>query len=363
MKIDLSSIDTTQFMVHQHVINGEVCYLIQPQFIGVKWTQQNKIFRSSIWDSEGNPVSLSFPKFTNWGENPQNFPVPETLRNTTIVEKLDGSLLIVSKYKGQYILRTRGTSDATQLDNGAELEIFKQTVLPKLAFHNLDTWNVSILFEWVSPMQKIILNYGDQPDWYLVGIVVHDDYSLWTQGALDMFAKNADLKRPVTYSFPSFEDLMSKVEQWKGKEGVCVYSDNGQTIHKIKSAEYLAKHRFKSEATLENTLEIYLAIDCPPYQVFEKHLIETFDYECFEMVRGFASEICDASKTVAKIVDGIDIFIKDNLIQLPSRKEQAIKVIASYGETNRASFVFARLDGKELNKEQIKKLYWQVLKK
>ncbi len=78
-----------------------------------------------------------------------------------MVEKLDGSLLIVSKYNGQYILRTRGTVDASIMANGHELEIFKNTILSKLADNN-DTWDYSVLFEWLSPINKIVLNYGDE---------------------------------------------------------------------------------------------------------------------------------------------------------------------------------------------------------
>jgi hypothetical protein len=47
---------------------------------------------------------------------------------------------------------------------------------------------------------------------------------------------------------------------------------------------------------------------------------------------------------------------------LPSRKEQAQLVISSYGETNRAAFVFKLLDGKSLGKEEYKKLLFQILK-
>jgi hypothetical protein len=90
MKIDLLSIDTVQFYVNQHIIDGNVVYLVHPKNMGVKWTNDNIHLRSSIWDSDGNLVSASFKKFTNWGENPENFPVPESLKNTTVVEKLDG---------------------------------------------------------------------------------------------------------------------------------------------------------------------------------------------------------------------------------------------------------------------------------
>ena len=362
MKIDLNKVDRTQFMVHEHSLNGEVVHLIQPQHIGTKWTQDNKHMRSVVVNYDGEVISAGFPKFTNWGENPDNFPVPNSLRNCTVMEKLDGSLLIVSKYNGQYILRTRGTVDASTLANGHELELFKEKFLKSLTHDTPDTWNVSILFEWVSPINKIVLNYGDEPDWYVVGIVHHSDYSLYSQEDLDMWAKNKRFKRPATYTFTDVNDLLQNVDQWKGKEGVCVYSKNDQSIHKVKSADYLIKHRFKSEATLENTLDLYFSYGKPLYQEFESKLTETFDYECFEMVRGYASQICDASKEVNKIVDGFKSFIDNQLKVLSTRKEQAQKVISSYSESNRSSMIFSLLDGKTLTADQNKKLFWQVLK-
>jgi len=364
MKINLDTIDREQFMVHQHLLNGEVLWLVQPNHIGAKFTQANKYFRSSLWNNDGELVSAGFPKFTNWGENPEHFPVPTSLKGTTIVEKVDGSLLVVSKYKKQYILRTRGTSDATVLNNGAELEIFKQTILPHLTGDG-DTWNISFLFEWVSPLQKIILNYGDQPDWYLVGVVHHSDYSLATQEGLDEWANNnGHLKRPVTYDFPSVQDLMLGVDEWKGKEGVCVYSNGGQTIHKVKSLWYLSLHRMKEAlASFDKVVDVWYTQGEPPYQEFEKNITNQFDFELWQQIRGEASRICDGSKDVQKIIEGMKVFVKDTLLPMPTRKDQAQKVIASYGNTNRASFIFKLLDGKELGSEDRKKLLYQVLKK
>ena len=366
MKIDIDKVDRTQFMVHHfHSRNGEIVHLIQPKNIGTKWTQDNKHMRSVVVNYDGEVISASFPKFTNWGENPEHFPVPNSLKHCTVVEKLDGSTLIVSKYNGQYILRTRGTVDASTMANGFELELFKEKILFPLAKNigNIgETWEFSILFEWVSPINKIVLNYGDEPDWYLVGMICHDDYELYSQSDLDDFAKRHNLKRPATYTFTDVNDLLQNVDQWKGKEGVCVYSKNDQSIHKVKSADYLIKHRFKSEATLENTLDLYFSYGKPLYQEFESKLTETFDYECFEMVRGYASQICDASKEVNKIVDGFKSFIDNQLKVLSTRKEQAQKVISSYSESNRSSMIFSLLDGKTLTADQHKKLFWQVLK-
>lgn len=372
MKIVLNDIDRSQFMVHDHVLNGETVHLVQPQHIGASWNQKNKIFRSSVWDSNGELISAGFPKFTNWGEKPDYFPVPRSLNSATIIEKLDGSLLIVTKWKGQYIIRTRGTVDATTLDNGDELEVFKEIILQKLntAQNNIDTWNISYLFEWVSPRQRIVLSYGEIPDWYLVGIVSHQDYALVTQGKLNLIADDLGLKRPKTYTFNDIDELLANVDQWKGKEGVCVYSHVDQTIHKVKSAWYLVLHHMKSElSSFEKIIDVWLEFGKLDYQAFYKKLSDTFDFELANQVRGDVSRICDGYREVQKIIFGMNLFIKERCLPLGDVKDKKIRgqmakvVIGAYGDTNRASFIFKLLDSKPLDDSDLKKLLFQVLKK
>ena len=155
---------------------------------------------------------------------------------------------------------------------------------------------------------------------------------------------------------------MENIKLWENKEGCVLNYNNSQNQLKFKSQWYLTLHRFKSGATLENTLDLYFSYGKPSYQDFQNKLIETFDYECFEMVRGYASQVCDASKEVNNIVDGFKYFIDNQLKQLNTRKEQAQKVLSSYAQSNRSAMVFTLLDGKNLTSDQEKKLYWQVLK-
>lgn len=364
MKIDLDKVDRTQFMVHHyHSLNGEIVHLIQPQHIGTKWNQDNKHMRSVVVNYEGEVISASFPKFTNYGENPEHFPVPNSLKHCTVVEKLDGSTLIVSKYNGQYILRTRGTVDASTMANGFELELFKSTILSKLQDNN-DTWNYSVLFEWLSPRNVIVLRYSDEPMWKLIGFIDHTDYSLATQDVLDVMAKKYDLLRPEIYTFTDITDMLQIVDKWQDREGVCLYSKNGQTIHKIKAAKYLLLHHLKSElSSLEKIMDVWLEQGMPDYNTFYNYIFTTFDFELAEQIKGTISRIVDGKKEVNKIVDGMNNFVNNRLRSLPSRKEQAQLVISSYGETNRAAFVFKLLDGKSFGKEEYKKLMFQVLKK
>ena len=362
MKIDISSIDRESFMVHEHIIYGEVVYLVQPKHIGAKWKNDNLHFRSSVWNYNGELISASFPKFFNWSEQPDLSPVPNSLKHCTVVEKLDGSTLIVSKYNGQYILRTRGTVDASTMANGFELELFKSTILNKLQDNN-DTWDYSIIWEWLSPINKIVLSYGDEPMWKLIGFINHINYSLAQQDMLDAMAKKYDLLRPEIYTFTDISDMLQIVDKWQNKEGVCLYSKNDQVIHKIKASKYLLLHHLKSElSSLEKVLDVWLEQGMPDYQTFYNYIFTTFDFELAEQIKGTISRICDAKKEVDLIVSGMNEFVNNRLKTLPTRKLQAEQVISAYGNTNRAAFLFKILDNRPLGKEEYKKLLFQVLK-
>jgi hypothetical protein len=336
--------------------------LVQPKHIGAKWKNDNLHFRSSVWNYNGELISASFPKFFNWSEQPDLSPVPNSLKHCTVVEKLDGSTLIVSKYNGQYILRTRGTVDASTMANGFELELFKSTILNKLQDNN-DTWGYSIIWEWLSPINKIVLSYGDEPIWKLIGFINHINYSLAQQDMLDAMAKKYDLLRPEIYTFTDISDMLQIVDKWQNKEGVCLYSKNDQVIHKIKASKYLLLHHLKSElSSLEKVLDVWLEQGMPDYQTFYNYIFTTFDFELAEQIKGTISRICDAKKEVDLIVSGMNEFVNNRLKTLPTRKLQAEQVISAYGNTNRASFLFKLLDGKSLGKEEYKKLLFQVLK-
>ena len=353
-------------MVHQHILNnGEVIWLIQPQHIACQWNKDNIIFRSSVWNDSGELISAGFKKFPNLQEKPDVFPIPTDLKNAIVTSKLDGSLLIVSKYKGQVILRTRGTVDATRLENGYEIEIFKQNFLPLIesSCNNVDTWNTSFLFEWLtaSSDHTIVLKYENVPDWILIGAINHLDYSLWTQGELDKLAKNVGFKRPEQHLFNSVDELVDIVTNWKNKEGVVLYTKDGQSLHKVKSDDYKKKHAFKSNATLENTIELFFTFDKPDFNIFKQKVEELYDWECVQMVIGHISNICDASRNVGQIIKGIENFI--NPLKALPRKDAAMAIMSSYGSSGRSNMAFTLLDGKSLTSDQVKKLYWQVLKK
>lgn len=374
MKIDLQKIDRENFLVHPHEIAGEICYLVQSAHQGAKWAKHNLIFRSSVWNSKGELISASFKKFFNWGEQPELAYTPFSLTangGSQLIEKIDGSTLIVSKYKGQLIIRTRGTVDATKIDNGYEIEILKKKYSKAFQFYdefgvidNKDTISYSYIYEWTSPVNKIVLNYGEEPEIRLIGIIDHNDYKLAQQELLDFFAIQIGVKRPSVFKFDSIKEMLEAVEALKGQEGICCYCNYGQDIRKIKSAWYLALHRMKSElGSIDKVIDFYFTLNRPTYQEFYSYIEKTFDFELAEQVRGQISKICDGMKEVEKLVSYMKNFVEPlSPLKRVSRKDAATAIMQAYGQTNRSGMAFKLLDGKTLQDEDYKKLLYQQLK-
>jgi hypothetical protein len=401
MKIDLNTIDRDQFIVQPNFVGEELCHLVFPQHIGAKWSKSNLHFRSSLWNSEGELISAGFKKFFNYGEQPNLAYTPFSLTangGVNFMEKLDGSTLIVSKYKGELIVRTRGSMHPENMDKaGHEIEILKDKYPVVFGereedialFGPIDTWGFSYVYEWVSPANKIVINHTE-PDLYLLAIIDHIGYTYAPQSRVDVVAKAWGVKRPRRFEFDTFDSMFAAIhaldysettrkkspqevltetrakeqsELTRDFEGFCVYCNKDQDIRKVKSAWYLAMHKLKSElSSIDKVVDLWATLDYPEYQSFINYIEEKFDWEIAQMVRGFASRICEGKKEVDKIVESMHRFVEP--LKTKSRKEAALSIQSAYGETNRGGYCFQILDGKTpLNRDSYKKLLYQVLKR
>ena len=368
MKLDLSKVDLTDFNMFDCEFSGDAAVWIYPKLEGVKWLKTNLIQRSSIWrKSDGELISPGLKKFFNWAQEPDLYPPPDALSTKVkVVEKLDGSCLVISKYKGEFIIRIRRALASSML-NGDEIELFKKKYAEIFKWEGFERDEsarspegpYSLIFEWVTPSNKIVLSYTE-PDIKLIGCVNHENYSYVGQWQLDALARIWKIGRPKYFEYDTIQDMINNVSALKGEEGVCVYYANDQHIRKIKSLDYLMKHRFKAGLTIETVLDLYLEQQEPAYQAFIEEVTKLYDYECGQMAKSFISTVCDAKVKVDQIIAGMLRFV--NSLKTLSRKDAAELIIQSYGNTNRASFVFSLLDGKTLDKKQRKKIYFQIMK-
>jgi hypothetical protein len=315
------------------------------------------MFRSSIWTLDGEPVSLAYRKFVNYGESTAFEPFAINEKGIAFPRKIDGSLLCVSSWRGELIVRTRGTVDARRMENGAEIDYLTQKY-PK-AFDN--TWldnGFSCIYEWTTPSNIIVLAESKEPELWLTGIINHADYSYVKQDILDTVAKELGVNRPETFKFDSFPEMVTAVEAFKGKEGVVAYSADGQTLKKIKSVSYLAMHRMKdSLGSDENVVDYFLANDCNSAGSLMASVTKDSDYEVAKVVELVAPKVACAYQESVKWLDEAMVFVDTNIRTLLSRKDQAQAILAF--NKGRAGFLFMMLDGKiskPYSKDVIKKV-------
>jgi hypothetical protein len=360
MKINFQDYDLTDFIVKQGEFCGVPALLITPSRLDVKWTQKNKIFRSSVWTLDGELLSGGFHKFVNYGELPEVFGKPTSLKNATILDKIDGSCMIVDIVNNQISTRTRGTLSSDIQENASDYR-YALNKYPAIIDYITANKHQTLLFEIVTPNNKIVIDYGTDIEIYLIGIINKTNYELVTQKAVDLVASLIGVKRPKKYTFKTIQEVIDTVTNLKGIEGVVLYTNNDSDLFKVKSTEYITKHAFKAHASIETVLDLFLSYGRPNYNDFKVRLSESFDYECVQMVIGFISQICEAYKEVQEIEAHMQRFVLG--LTNMSRKEQAAKIISAYGDTNRAGFVFMKLDNKSFTNKEYQKLLWQVLKK
>lgn len=322
-----------------------------------RWTSDNLQYRSSMWTVDGAPVSLGFKKFCNWHEQPAIDPVPTDLAQCNFYEKLDGSLLIVSKYNGQLIVRTRGTFNASTLLNGSEITEL-QNLYPKV-FNNelVNSEAYTVLCEWLSPTNRIIIDYGAVPQLKLLAIVNNGNYKYFRQRAVDQWAKDLHVHRPLKYNVgTSVADVLSAIENGLGVEGVCCYYNNDQSIRKIKTLWYLALHALKNNCTLDNMLELFVQSKTTNLNDFYTYVCANVDYEIAEMALPLMRKICNAYNYYVEVFNGIMHYLTFHRLWYVDRKRAAIAIIEAYTKPWQ-TLTFLLLDGQIVpEKMQIKLL-------
>jgi hypothetical protein len=351
MKVSLPTGE--EFCVRDCVIANTECKLVFSIKHDIKWNDENKVFRSSIWTKDGELISASWKKFTNLGEQLEFEPL-DIDSDIEFIHKLDGSTLIISKFKGELIVRTRGTHDASILNNGNEIPFLKQKYPSIFDNDILNSEEYSIVCEWYSPKNVIVEREAEEPTLWLTGIIKHDDYSYLLQKDLDAFALEWKIQRPARYQFNSLPSMIESVNQWKKGEGIVIYGNNGQILKKTKSDRYLILHRIKSTLSNEkNLIEFYIDKEMPSCEAFSKIIETEFDYEIAVQLKSEIEKICEAGEKARKYIDHILEVVHD-IRMVETRKEQALMIKKNFKENS--ALVFCVLDNKEITKEQRAKL-------
>ena len=349
--------DPEHFNFKECEIARDACWLITPKNMSTPWDDENARFRSCIVRQSDNMiVSVGFKKFFNLHEKPDVDVFPEG--PFTAIEKMDGSLLCCTWTVGknnqeEYIFRTRGTVDVRNLENGHEID-FLLDKYPKLKLAMRLNPLHTILCEWETPNNRIVLHRVKEPTLTLVGVICHNNFKYVRQAELDDLAIAWGLERPKQYHYKSIEECVDDVKLWEGKEGLVIYSQDGQHLRKIKSDWYLARHRLISGfKSINSVIDLFMVSPkFTEFSEFYEYVENTVNYEIAENCREWISQICTAYTEFLKKIEHVEKVVKN--VKGFSRKEQALDFQQHFSDW-RLPASFQLLDNGELDDKIIRK--------
>lgn len=193
---------------------------------GKKWDKYSMMCRGLTIDSDGEIVTRPFDKFFNLGEYEESLEELSKKHGgiKKIVEKMDGSLIIVSVLGDDVIVSSRGSFTSEQA-------IFARTLLADIGFDKHTKYHdkVTYLFEIIYPENRIVVNYNYRTELVFLGArETKTGNHLYNTGFDKIFTT------PKNYL-----KMQSHVDNEEGY--VIIFNDDMRV--KIKFNEYVRLHR------------------------------------------------------------------------------------------------------------------------
>lgn len=299
-------------------------YSIHAQIEG-RWNWFERASRGLILNAEsGEVVALPFEKFFNWGEGGRK----SAGHLVEVTEKMDGSLGILYRHKGQHHISTRGSFTSDQAIWATEFlhEHYDMDELPD---------ELTLLFEIIYPENRIVVNYGQRQDLVLIGArnrFTGEDFRYFPD--LLELSERFQFSQPSTFSFNSVTDIIAAAGALDANNEGWVMRFSDGSRFKMKGDRYIEIHRIVTQTTFRRVLESVANGS------FDAWIATTPD-ELLTQIRQWRTEIDERVRAVTDRV-------KELFMQAPrdSRKDFALWVQGEH--RGDASYLFAMLDGHDI---------------
>jgi T4 RnlA family RNA ligase len=194
------------------------------------WVAATLHCRGLVLDRNYRPIARPLPKFFNLSEHQDLLPdgVPE------IYEKLDGSLIILFHYQGQWEVASRGSFASEQSQ-------MARVLLPNYQadLNGLDP-EYTYLFEIIYPHNRIVVDYGSAERLVLLA-------AIHTQTGVELPHRQVNWRdRSQTYPATTLPEWLESIDETQSElsnhEGFILKWPNGFRL-KYKLADYVRLHR------------------------------------------------------------------------------------------------------------------------
>ena len=287
---------------HPHLPIYNINYTPRANFRKGKWSSEMLIARGLVVDEYGTIIGRPIPKFFN------DYQITPPNGDFEVTEKMDGSLIIMSFYRGDVIFSTRGSFTSQQAVKAKEIYGKKYSHI------EIDV-EFTYCFEVIYPQNRIVVDYGGEEDLILLAKI-----NTKTGEEVDDVCFRQVEKYDLTYSEMKAMDL-------ENKEGFVVRFLKDNFRMKVKFETYIFLHKNRT-----------ISRD----QILKQMKKDEFDVpdECL----GDAKEIVSNLKKEYKNLE-----------------DEIIRHYANLGEENifeKIQIMFAMHKGKKY-----KKLIWNLIKK
>ena len=232
-------------------------------------------------------VSRSFDRFFNLGEAPDTY-TDFSFDRAVVYEKVDGSLIKVYWWNGEWHISTRGTAFAeTENYTG---RTFKELVLEAFGVDEKGfqagcsrlNKKTTFIFELISPENRVVTPYA-KPEMVLLGVRAINGKEATVESLIRFSNRNViglNCRLAESFSFSSEDDMKEAVESLTNlQEGyVCYDHVSGKRV-KIKSPAYLAVHRLRGEnvPTPKRIMQLVLTKEEDEYLLYFPEERERFE--------------------------------------------------------------------------------------
>lgn len=194
-----------------------------------KWNKHTENSRGTVYEiGTDRVVARAFPKFFNFSElavSKQRNILKQT--NFEVFTKEDGSMITLAYYGGEWRTHTRGSFNSDQAIKAKEM-------LSKYDISLLDQ-NISYLLEVIYPENKIVVNYGNKEELFLLAAF---DTKTGEEYSLRLFF-NSPFLLAESHKFESIQEVIEYTQTLDANnEGFVVRLSTGERF-KLKSPEYL----------------------------------------------------------------------------------------------------------------------------
>jgi RNA ligase len=315
-----------------------------------RWNAVERVSRGLVihWPT-ATVAALPFEKFFNLDEREETqlatLPLDERVE---ITAKLDGSLGIVffNPDKETWRVVTRGSFTSEQALWATE---FLNREYPKLQEEFSEEGNaITLLVEIIYPENRVVVNYGEERQLYLLGVRGNNSGNDWSYDAVKMLARYIGMPVAPRVKAKSINDLLPLVKTARNIEGWVIRFTKSNLRVKLKTEEYLKLHRLVTNLSPIRVRDLMLQGP----DKFREFLVE--------IPEEFQKEVEDIKWWIDIDVASEKIKFRNQLWQVFSqvarqhRKDFALAVKEQFPET--ASWLFALLDDKDIYPDLVKKI-------